>query len=57
MTDYLKRLKEIEDLKCPKCKGLGMVEDSKLGDTYFHYSPCRDCKGSGLKQNGKTADG
>lgn len=40
--------KFIQDIKCPKCGGLGSIDDTEPGDMYFGDGTCANCKGTGV---------
>ncbi len=48
MSEYLKKLEELEGSKCLICSGLGECDDAEPGDTSFNKWSCFECRGSGL---------
>lgn len=49
MSEYDKKLKELESRKCQTCHGSGKCDDAGLGDISFNEWVCEDCGGTGLR--------
>ena len=48
ISDYFKKLKELEDSKCKTCGGIGRCDDADIGDICCNTWICPICKGTGI---------
>lgn len=53
MSEYHRRLKELQDSRCPTCYGNGECDDAEAGDMFFNTWTCPTCKGTGIKEESK----
>ena len=49
MNRFAKLLREVEELRCQICGGLGTINDADLGDIFYNEEKCTHCEGSGIK--------
>lgn len=54
LSEFMKKLSTLNDTKCPRCGGRGVIDDAEPGDVRFNEYKCPECDGKGFIENAKS---